>query len=92
MTPTRWLVTAGLTCLFGLIGATAFCIGCSLHEGNRLGQPENFATFLLAGGAYLSLILVIFSVAVFLVALGSLLLKQTWSDQTELSFKKAHLR
>lgn len=72
MAPTRWIVTAALSCVFGLISAAAFCIGCSVHEDNRLGQPENFLTFLLAGGAYLSLLLVLLSVAVFLVAVGYL--------------------
>lgn len=73
MTPKRWLVAAALTCICGLISATVCCIGCSIHETNRWGQPENFVTHLWASGTYLSLIVSMFSAAVFLVSLGYLL-------------------
>src|SRR6201996_4116033 len=71
--PKRWLVTAGLTCIGGLVSATVCCLGCSIRATNRWGRSEDLVTYLLTSGTYLSLILFVFSVAVFLFCLGHLL-------------------
>ncbi len=45
-----------------LASTVIFCYGCSMHEMNRRG-PQDYITFLLAGGTYFSLLLMFAAVA-----------------------------
>jgi hypothetical protein len=54
--PKRLVRFSALTFFVTLASAVVFCFGCSMHEMDRQG-PEDFITFLLAGGTYLSLFL-----------------------------------
>ena len=54
-TTMKRLVRTAAVCVASLVSAGLFCFGCSTHEMNRYGQPEDIITFLLAGGTYLSL-------------------------------------
>jgi hypothetical protein len=59
-----WFSFVSLAC------STLSCIGCSIHEHNRWGQPQDTITFLLAGGAYLFFAVFVLSGIVFVIVLA----------------------
>jgi hypothetical protein len=68
---TKLLVRAGWMCVGSLASATLFCVGCSIHETNRWGQPQDGITHLLASGTYLSLFAFAFSIFALIAAIVS---------------------
>jgi hypothetical protein len=67
---TKLSMQIGAFCFVSLTGAFLFCIGCSVHETNLWGQSQDFVTFLLASGTYLSLLAFISSFVAFVVVLA----------------------
>lgn len=45
------------------------CAGCSIHEHNRWGHPEDGITYLFAGGAYISFTMFVILGIVFVILL-----------------------
>lgn len=66
--PKRLVRFSALTFFVTLSSAVVFCFGCSMHEMDRQG-PEDFITFLLAGGTYLSLLLMFAAIGGLVVGL-----------------------
>jgi hypothetical protein len=66
--PKRLVRFSALTFFVTLSSAVVFCFGCSMHEMDRQG-PEDFITFLLAGGTYLSLFLMFAAIGGLVVGL-----------------------
>jgi hypothetical protein len=66
---------SGLLFIVTLASAVVFCVGCSIHEHNRWGQPQDLLTNLLALGAYFSGITMACAAAGFIVGLVGTLSK-----------------
>jgi formate hydrogenlyase subunit 3/multisubunit Na+/H+ antiporter MnhD subunit len=60
---------AALIFVGSLFSTTIFCVGCTMYETNRWGQPQDIVTHLLALGTYFSLIIAFSSVVVIVVDL-----------------------
>ena len=68
--PTKLSARIGLISFASIAYATLSCIGCSIHEHVRWGQPEDAVTYLLAGGAYLSFGIAVVSFVAFVIVLA----------------------
>jgi hypothetical protein len=67
--PIRLYAKIGTFCLASLASAFLCCVGCSIHETNRWGQSQDFVTFMLAGGTYISLAVFVGSLVLFVITL-----------------------
>lgn len=54
---TKSILRLVILCAASLGSSILFCLGCSIHETNRWGQSQDAVTHLLAGGTYLSLLI-----------------------------------
>jgi hypothetical protein len=67
--PLRPYAKIGTFCLASLASALICCAGCSIHETNRWEQPQDYVTFVLASGTYVSLVVALISFVAFVIAL-----------------------
>lgn len=68
--PAKLSARIGWISFVSLAYATLSCVGCSIHEHARWGQPEDAVTYLLSIGAYLSFGIAVVSFVAFVVVLA----------------------
>jgi hypothetical protein len=64
---------SGLLFIVTLSSTVVFCVGCTVHEHNQYGQPQDVLTNLLALGAYFSGITMACAAAGFIIRLVGIL-------------------